>query len=130
MMADIYRGVVQADGLKARQALHKLTGSVGLLGGSSVIEAAEALHQLAVSGQVERMHDAYKVLEHEIRRLEASLGSVVKEQCTMKILVADDDAVYRSLLERMLTQWDYQVVIACDGQEALEVFMAPTLPGW
>jgi CheY-like chemotaxis protein len=80
MLSDIYRGVVQADALKVRQGLHKLTGSVGLLGGGSVLEAAEALRQLAVSGQVERMHDAYKVLEHEIRRLEASLGSVVKER--------------------------------------------------
>lgn len=46
----------------------------------------------------------------------------------MKILVADDDAVYRSLLERMLTQWDYEVVIACDGQEALEVLHGPSPP--
>ncbi|MCJ7544278.1 MAG: response regulator transcription factor [Phycisphaerae bacterium] len=39
----------------------------------------------------------------------------------MKILVADDDAVYCSLLERMLTQWDYQVVTVHDGQEAMDV---------
>jgi DNA-binding response OmpR family regulator len=39
----------------------------------------------------------------------------------MKILIADDDAVYRSLLERMLEQWDYQVVTTCDGQEAMDV---------
>jgi signal transduction histidine kinase/DNA-binding response OmpR family regulator/HPt (histidine-containing phosphotransfer) domain-containing protein len=79
-MSDIYKGVVQADGQKVRQAIHKLTGSAGLLGAGSVIEAAEALRQLAASGQLERMHDAYKVLEHEIRRLETSLGSVVKER--------------------------------------------------
>jgi DNA-binding response OmpR family regulator len=46
----------------------------------------------------------------------------------MKILVADDDAVYRSLLERMLKQWDYEVVIASDGQEALEVLQGPAPP--
>lgn len=46
----------------------------------------------------------------------------------MKILVADDDAVYRSLLERMLKQWDYEVVLASDGQEALEVLHGPAPP--
>jgi DNA-binding response OmpR family regulator len=39
----------------------------------------------------------------------------------MKILIADDDPVYRDLLERMLTQWDYEVVSACDGQEAMDI---------
>lgn len=46
----------------------------------------------------------------------------------MKILVADDDAVYCSLLERMLTQWDYQVVTAYDGQEALNILRGSDPP--
>lgn len=46
----------------------------------------------------------------------------------MKVLIADDDAVYRSLMERMLTQWDHQVVMACDGQEALDVMRGSDPP--
>jgi DNA-binding response OmpR family regulator len=46
----------------------------------------------------------------------------------MKILIADDDAVYRSLLERMLKQWEYEVIVTCDGQEALDVLHGPDPP--
>ncbi len=38
----------------------------------------------------------------------------------MQVLVADDDPVYRTLLKEMLSGWDYEVVLACDGQEAWE----------
>ncbi len=38
----------------------------------------------------------------------------------MKILVADDDAVSRRMMERMLRQAGYEAVMAHDGREALE----------
>ena len=46
----------------------------------------------------------------------------------MKILVADDDTIYRDLLERMLVQWDYEVVTTCDGQEAMDVLSGSDPP--
>lgn len=46
----------------------------------------------------------------------------------MKILIADDDPVYRSLLERMLKQWDYEPVVVSDGLEAMAVLRAPDAP--
>ena len=48
----------------------------------------------------------------------------------MKILIADDSIVSRHLLEATLRKWGYDVVVACDGLEALEVLQqknAPTL---
>ena len=39
----------------------------------------------------------------------------------MRVLVADDDPVYRSMLQELLTGWHYEVVLASDGQEAMEV---------
>ncbi|MDP6545012.1 MAG: response regulator transcription factor [Phycisphaerae bacterium] len=39
----------------------------------------------------------------------------------MRILVADDDPVYRSMLQELLTGWHFEVILASDGQEALEV---------
>ena len=36
----------------------------------------------------------------------------------MKVLVADDDVVFRHLLQTTLTQWDYQVVAVSDGTAA------------
>ena len=48
----------------------------------------------------------------------------------MKILIADDSIVSRHLLEATLRKWGYEVVVACDGAEALESLQqdeAPTL---
>ena len=39
----------------------------------------------------------------------------------MKILIADDSIVSRHLLEATLRKWGYEVVVACDGLEALEI---------
>ncbi len=36
----------------------------------------------------------------------------------MRVLVADDSLFYRKSLERLLKQWDYDVVLAGDGEEA------------
>ena len=39
----------------------------------------------------------------------------------MRVLVADDDPVYRSMLQELLTGWHFEVILASDGREALEV---------
>ena len=39
----------------------------------------------------------------------------------MRVLVADDDPTYRSVLEYLLTEWHFEVVLASDGVEALAV---------
>ena len=39
-----------------------------------------------------------------------------------RILVVDDEASIRRILETRLSMIGYQVVTACDGQEALEAF--------
>lgn len=36
----------------------------------------------------------------------------------MKILIAEDDNITRTLLERKLTEWGYEVVSTVDGTEA------------
>jgi len=36
----------------------------------------------------------------------------------MRILVAEDNLVFRMVLQSMLTQWGYDVVVASDGEEA------------
>ncbi len=41
----------------------------------------------------------------------------------MKILIADDDAVSRRLLRQTLENWGHEVLVACDGREALETFL-------
>ncbi|HEX2769324.1 MAG TPA: diguanylate cyclase [Geobacteraceae bacterium] len=48
----------------------------------------------------------------------------------MKILIADDDPVFRHLLEMVLVQWGYDVVVAENGNDALRILQfegPPTL---
>ena len=46
----------------------------------------------------------------------------------MKILIAEDDHVSRLLLNATLKQWDYEVVVASDGLEALAALQESNPP--
>jgi diguanylate cyclase (GGDEF)-like protein len=46
----------------------------------------------------------------------------------VRILIADDSIVSRHLLEATLKKWGYDVVVACDGLEALEVLQQQDAP--
>ena len=46
----------------------------------------------------------------------------------MKILIADDDAVPRRLLEATLTKWGYEVLVAKDGREAWDILEGDEAP--
>ena len=46
----------------------------------------------------------------------------------MRILIAEDDAVSRRLLESTLTKWGYDPIVTTDGVQALEVLSQPDAP--
>ena len=46
----------------------------------------------------------------------------------MRVLIAEDDAVSRRLLEATLRRWEYEVIVTCDGMQALETLQAPDAP--
>ena len=46
----------------------------------------------------------------------------------MKILIADDDAVPRRMLQATLERWDYEVVEAKDGEEAWQILQGEDAP--
>jgi diguanylate cyclase (GGDEF)-like protein len=46
----------------------------------------------------------------------------------VKVLVADDNAMTRLLLQKLLPQWGYDVVTACDGARAWELLQADDSP--
>lgn len=46
----------------------------------------------------------------------------------MQILIADDSIVSRHLLEATLRKWGYDVTVACDGVEALEILQQEHAP--
>ena len=46
----------------------------------------------------------------------------------MRILVADDDPLYRELFKELLTQWRFEVTVAGDGVEAWQLMQADDPP--
>lgn len=46
----------------------------------------------------------------------------------MKILIADDEIICRSMLEDLLTEWGHEVVAVADGAAAWEVLQADQTP--
>jgi diguanylate cyclase (GGDEF)-like protein len=46
----------------------------------------------------------------------------------MRVLIADDSIVSRHLLDATLRKWGYQVVVACDGNEAWAVLQSEDAP--
>lgn len=46
----------------------------------------------------------------------------------MKILVADDDAISRTVLQHLLIRWGHEPVSACDGVEALQIMRGEDPP--
>jgi two-component system, cell cycle response regulator len=46
----------------------------------------------------------------------------------MKILAAEDNPIFQSMLENMLTNWGYEVVMARDGNEALSLLKGKDAP--
>lgn len=46
----------------------------------------------------------------------------------MKILIAEDDLIPRRLLESILKKWNYEVVLASDGEEAWRILQEPDAP--
>src|SRR6266852_346902 len=46
----------------------------------------------------------------------------------MRILIADDSVVSRHLLDATLRKWGYEVVVACDGEEALALLQGDEAP--
>ena len=46
----------------------------------------------------------------------------------MKVLIAEDDPIYRRLLEMGLTKWEYDVISTSDGDEAWQVLRQKDVP--
>jgi len=46
----------------------------------------------------------------------------------VRVLIAEDDAISRRVLETMLVRWGYETVAACDGSEAWDLLSQPGAP--
>ena len=46
----------------------------------------------------------------------------------MRILIAEDDPAFRKLLQKILSEWGYEVVVAQDGSEACQILLSENAP--
>jgi len=51
-----------------------------------------------------------------------------KQSAKDRILIAEDDRVSRRMLQSILTDWGFNVVLACDGSEAWQILQEKTPP--
>jgi two-component system cell cycle response regulator len=55
-------------------------------------------------------------------------GALAEPPATMRILLAEDSAVYRQLISGHLNDWGFDLVVAKDGEEAWTCLQAPDAP--
>ena len=46
----------------------------------------------------------------------------------MRVLAADDNPISQTVLRSMLVKWGYEVVTACDGDQAWQTLQSPQAP--
>ncbi len=46
----------------------------------------------------------------------------------MKVLIAEDDVIFRRILESTLHKWEYEVISSCDGEEAWRLLQSANSP--
>jgi len=51
-----------------------------------------------------------------------------RESSSAQILVADDSPLFRDMLQKMLLEWGYQVIVVSDGQQAWDSLRQPNGP--
>ncbi len=55
-------------------------------------------------------------------------SSTSRESSSAQILVADDSPLFRDMLQKMLLEWGYQVIVVSDGQQAWDSLRQPNGP--
>jgi diguanylate cyclase (GGDEF)-like protein len=56
------------------------------------------------------------------------LLALCNAQNSMRVLAAEDNPVFQSMLRNMLTRWGYEAVLARDGTEAWNILQSPNAP--
>ena len=73
-------------------------------------------------------------LRRKVRRIAVALAQTVTrtghsyDRGLVNILIAEDDLVSRRVLQGLLQKWGYTVLVAADGNEALQILAGPGYP--
>ena len=130
MLGEVRQAIDLADDKMLERTAHTLKGAVGNFEARDAFEAALKLETMGREGDLEGARLAFADLEAQLQRLRPALEAMAKEGCAMRVLIAEDEPVSRRMLERVLGQWGYQVVVAEDGSAAWDVLAAPGRRAW
>ena len=67
-------------------------------------------------------------IDYWMRTADISVQGPLGLVADMRILIADDSLVSRHLLEATLRKWNYEVTVACDGNEAWNILKGDDPP--
>lgn len=93
----------------------------------AALQAATQLALFCQDGKVAEATTAYRNLVAELDRLRPVLARLAREE-KVRVVVAEDDDISRTVLEDMLVDWGYEVLAVSDGISALNLLQSDDPP--
>lgn len=117
-MKSLESALIRNDMKSAASLSHALNGMLSNLGGAAAADAAAQLERCCASGNIAATGAAWNRLQNQATALLRDLDALSCLGAEMKILIADDEALSRRLLEKTLDRAGYEVVTEEDGKGA------------
>ena len=133
-LAAIRAAITAGDMEALRTAAHALRGAAGTLSASGLVEAASVLERIGAEKRTDGCGGGVEDIERARRRSSRLRCRRWKERPRMpddtrlRALVADDDRVTATVLAASLRRWNFDVVMAHNGEEAWDAIRGPIAP--
>jgi diguanylate cyclase (GGDEF)-like protein len=105
----------------------ELMGALEGFGASAAARMASQIVDCAGRNESDRASDLYNELQDQIDHLKPAVLKLSREGA-VRILLADDDLITRTVQEDTLSSWGYEVVTAADGLEAWQILQQEDPP--
>ncbi len=105
-----------------------LKGSAGSIGADAVYLKAKELQSFAKAKRLDEAERVFPALLEELNRLRKALVLVTGKEQHWKIVIAEDDASTRKILQSLLVKWGHTAVVCANGSEALKALQQPDSP--
>jgi len=79
LMAEIQASVTQRDAKRLQRAVHTLKGTLGILSAAHASEAAWRLEDLCRKGDLERVEDAFRLVQEQVERVKRTVAGVYSD---------------------------------------------------
>ncbi|MFH1113925.1 MAG: response regulator [Pseudomonadota bacterium] len=120
MIAGLVEALSRKDPRAVIVAAQALKGSAGSLGAEAVYLKAKEIQSLASAERMDEVERLFPPLLEEVNRLRMALVFVTGKKRRWKILIAEDDAGTRKLIQGAVVKWGHDAVVCSNGREALQ----------